>query len=523
MDDLDPPLRFGTAGLRGLRGPGDRRINADTVGRAVEATLDAWSHAEAPSPPSDVRVVVGHDARPQARALADLAVRWVEAKGWKPVRHPGPCPTPWVSFAIRHVDAVGGFMLTASHNPAEYGGLKVFARQGAQIVPPFDREVEARMKVAGPGDSPPAGSLQGESDHDAEAERIERAYQKSVRDFARGLRRTDRKPGTLSVGYTALHGVGARPFRALVQAEGHTLVEVPEETTPDGRFPGLSNPNPEHPDALKRLRRRVAESGLSLGLAHDPDADRLAVVAPRAPGRVVALSGDAVGGLLAHGILQAWTGPQRPVLVTTQVSSRFVDVLAAAFGARVIRTATGFKWMARAVQNLASTERAALVYEEAMGYAVDSITLDKDGLSAGLCFLEIMANQGDRPDPWARWSALQERFGGFATGQVSLPRTPELMERLAREGAALGPEFPTEAPAEMWDGDGKPASDSVVPALWRQLLAGESWWAVRPSGTEPKMKVYMEATVPPGPNALEAAEARLERLRQQIQGALGGV
>jgi phosphomannomutase len=616
------PLRFGTAGLRAPRGPGPGRINRNTLAVAVAATLSVWENMGWTGP----RVVpVGRDARSKAQEHLDAVIEVIWRWGRPVVCMPLPCPTPLVSFAVRRFGAQGGFMVTASHNPPEYGGLKVFASEGAQIVEPFDREVEGVMsRIAsgrlpmwpdesspepaplpeldlGPGleptpdvpvdpdarsvfglgdvtrpgtpgrrsrvrapeparpsgdgvdpnaleirtddvELPMAGSESWASDGEVDehsvtedlnsadlsqasaerlARRTEAAYVSAVRQLAEPV---DPSGRGLTVAYTALCGVGSRLFREVVQGTRHRLVEVREQSQPDGRFPGLAAPNPEVPEALHALLETAELATADVALAHDPDGDRLAVAAPRLrEGRTgfEILTGNAVGGLLAAGLLEAWSGPARPVLITSQVSSRFVDALAAARGARLIRTGTGFKWMARAAANLPDGQVLVLAFEEALGYAVRDLTRDKDGLAAARTLLRFHADWAG--SCWDRWSALQAELGGFCSGQLTLPMEDASgwMTRLASDGLPLGPPFEAEGPAQAFDGAGRPVSVADGGAtLWRQPLQDGAWVAVRPSGTEPKLKIYFEAVVAPGPDALERAEVRRNALAAAVRRAL---
>lgn len=676
------PLAFGTAGLRAPRGPGPGRMNGRTVEAAVRATLDVWSRTSWPGNPT---LVVGWDARIDARAMAELAARVIRERGRGVLMLPGPCPTPLVSFAVRRLGAQGGFMLTASHNPPEYGGLKVFGAEGAQIVEPFDRLVEVRIRelldperaetadrptelarlelqpmALGSASQPNPFALGRSESHPADVtatvdmpnpESSDLSFDRTQTDGgvpaamhthavtdvatqkmptlpvgmegvdAEGTATTpersqapsdETRPGTpgrvsagrdarnatlrasdavirdalaaihtstddirtedvvlptpmdppaealatedldladleqtallgdqiedayvaaiaalgtapkrrLKVAYTALHGVGARLFRRVVRDAGHDLVEVEDQNEPDGLFPTAPVPNPEAPEALQKVLDRARLAVADLALAHDPDADRLAVAAPRQagdPGGFVPLDGNAIGGLLAVWLLQNGPTKARPVLLTTQVSSRFVDAVGRAYGARVIRTPTGFKHMARQAERLPPTEAVALAYEEALGYSVLDLIRDKDGLSAGRVLLDAAASLPPGLTLWGWWSQLQDRLGGFAAHQMVLRMVPakatRFMERLRSEGLPVGAPFEAAGPPQT-------TGPEAAPTLWRQDLSCGSWLAVRPSGTEPKLKIYYEAVTPAGGGALRRAQARAEELGLQIRQGL---
>jgi phosphomannomutase len=508
---------LGTAGLRAPMGPGPARMNRVVVRRATEALLTLL--------PADALVVVGHDARRRSAELAADVARVVAGGGRRPLLLAGPVPTPVLAFAVRHLGCGAGVMITASHNRATDNGYKVYLADGAQIGPPDEQRLAAALdrvseRDDGRGtDGTPWGASPVAPD-DATTGRL-------VADYV-GLVAGRLRPGPRSatLAYTALHGVGRAPTAAAFAEAGFPpLVEVAAQCEPDGDFPTVAFPNPEEPSALELLERRAAEVGADAGLAHDPDADRLGVLVPRGAGWA-SLTGDEIGVLLADHLLGQGRGPDR-LVARTVVSSRLLDRVAEAHGARCVATLTGFKHVMAAVR--AHPElRLVLGYEEALGFAVGDEVRDKDGIAAALVLADLVARSravgrtlDDRLDELARRHGLHvaasrsfrvEGFDGVAARAAAmdgLRRDPP--GELAGRSVVDVVDFLADDP----DRPGRSRADLVVLELGQG-----AWAAVRPSGTEPKLKLYGEVVhdlsgAPPAA-ARAGAAAELER----IQGAL---
>ena len=366
------PLAFGTAGLRAAMGAGPARMNRLVV-RQAAAGLAAWlvdrGHA-------DGLVVVGHDARHKSRRFAEDTARVMAAAGLRATLSTGPIPTPVVAFALLHLGAVAAVQVTASHNPPQDNGYKVYASDGAQIVPPMDQEIEARIRVAA------SGPIQLEGlDHPlitTWGADVAAAYRSGVAQLDPHTS-TGEQRRLLKVVYTAMHGVGADTFFATMGAAGFTDVHaVPEQRDPDPDFPTVAFPNPEEPGALDLSLNLARTLDAQLVLANDPDADRMAAAIPdpSVPGGWRALRGDEVGWLLADHLLTATAamGSKRMV-ATTVVSSSLLRTIAEQHGVHYEETLTGFKWLARAA--LSHPElHSVLGYEEALGYSVGSLVRD---------------------------------------------------------------------------------------------------------------------------------------------------
>ncbi len=492
QDSFADLLEFGTAGLRGRMGPGPNRMNRAVVIRAA-AGLTAYLQTLTAEP----TVVVGYDARHGSRDFALDTASVVTAAGGRAVLLPQPWPTPVLAFAIRRLGADAGVMVTASHNPPQDNGYKVYLQDGAQIVPPADADIRAQiMRI----------------EWTADVRRVETGWTVLDASIAEdysgavtGILSAD-GPRDVTLVHTALHGVGGDLLqRAFAMAGFPAPVSVAEQAEPDPDFPTVTFPNPEEPgaiDAALDLARRLDAEGRPVHavIANDPDADRCAVAVPDPasareddPRGWRMLRGDELGALLAVHLVERGI-PEGKVLARSIVSSRLLGAIAAAAGLGSAETLTGFKWIARAPD-------LAYGYEEALGYCVaPDLVRDKDGISAALVFAEFAAGLVQRGGTATGvLDELYRRHGVYATDAFSV-RVDDLnlidavMTRL-REQA---PERVGESAVRSWDdlsvgGPDLPPTDGL-----RYYLEDDTRVIVRPSGTEPKLKVYLEAIVPVG-------------------------
>lgn len=527
---FDHPLSFGTAGLRGPLGAGPGRMNLAVVRRTTAGLVAYLRRQVGPSAGASasprggtgvaVGVVVGHDARHRSADFADDTARVVAAGGLRAWRFRSALPTPITAFAVRHLQSEAGVMVTASHNPAPDNGYKVYLGDGAQVVPPHDAAIaDAASTSAVPSGAALAGPF---GDHlvDIDEDELLGAYRRAVLDLLRP------GPRRLRSVYTPVHGVGGAVLPRLFEEAGFDPpVLVAAQADPDPDFPTAPFPNPEEPGVLDLALAEAARVGAELVLANDPDADRLAVAVPGPAGAGFrALSGDELGVLIADHLLSTTTGADR-LVATTVVSSSMLSALAEQAGVAYVETLTGFKWIARAAR-LRPGHRLLFGYEEALGYAVSDAVADKDGLSAALVVADMAARARDEGGSLlARWDELEASLGVHATAQWSwrLPgggALDALTTMMARWRAApperLGG-LEVSAVRDLAHGHGElPASDLLIFQLG---TAGRV--VLRPSGTEPKLKVYLEATTGPCPcqdlaQARRGAQARLEQLRQDV-------
>ncbi|MGM7669364.1 phospho-sugar mutase [Microbacterium sp. A93] len=551
------PLAFGTAGLRAEEGPGPARMNRAVVRRTaaglasyllgrldaldLPATAPAASPAVTPATTAAVtprpagveadrksrrpRVVVGYDARRGSRGFALDSAAVFTAAGLDTILLPSALPTPVLAFAVRHMDADAGVMVTASHNPPTDNGYKVYlggrmtdeAGRGAQITTPSDREIAECIDHEAPLDSIPLAQ-----DGWAVAERgIAAAYRLAACRVLDPEKTAHRR---LNVVYTPLHGVGGTILPDLFEDAGFDRpFVVPEQAEPDPAFPTVAFPNPEEPGVMDLALAAARARGADLVVANDPDADRLALAVPdpAAEGGWRMLTGDEVGVLLGRHLM----GRLRPagaVVANSVVSSRLLSRMAAEAEVPHETTLTGFKWISR-VPGL------GYGYEEALGYCTaPEMVRDKDGMTAALVAAELAAELADRGLTLV--DALDEvalRFGVTATGQLSvrvadLALLESMMTGLRREPPQT---LAGQAVVETMDLAGGyrdlPGTDALM-----YTTADDSRVIVRPSGTEPKLKCYLEVVRPvSAPAELPAvraeAAAGLAALSASIGAALG--
>ncbi len=497
-------LEFGTAGLRGALGAGPNRMNRAVVLRAA-AGLAAYlrdSGAPAGSP-----VVIGYDARHLSDVFARDTAEVMSGAGFRPLLLPRPLPTPILAFAIRELGCVAGVMVTASHNPPQDNGYKVYLGDGSQIVPPADVEIAARIAAIGSLASVPrgdAGRVLGDEIVD------------SYLDTVAGLAADG--PRDLTVIYTPLHGVGGTSVAQVLETAGFAAPKMVEpQEHPDPDFPTVSFPNPEEPGAMDLAIELAARSGADIVVANDPDADRCAAAVPTPEGWRM-LKGDEVGALLASYLLASG---KPGTYATSIVSSSLLGRLAAAHGRAYAETLTGFKWISR-VPDL------AFGYEEALGYCVDPEHVrDKDGVSALLLLCEIAAQaKADGRTLPDLLDDLAVEHGLHATDQVSV-RVTDLGEI-----AAAMTRLRADPPAglgglDVVGTDDLSAGSPDLPPTdgLRFRLADGARVVVRPSGTEPKLKCYLEVVVPVADRDVAAARAaaaeRLAALAVDVMAAAG--
>ncbi|MER5772014.1 phospho-sugar mutase [Streptomyces sp. NPDC001985] len=501
-------LQFGTAGLRGELGAGPMRMNRAVVIRAA-AGLAAYLRARGQG---DGLVVVGYDARYKSADFARDTAAVMTGAGLRAAVLPRPLPTPVLAFAIRQLGAVAGVEVTASHNPPRDNGYKVYLGDGSQIVPPADAEIAAEIDaIRSLADVPRA-----DSGWETLGEEVLDAY----------LARTDAvlapgSPRTARVVYTALHGVGKDVLTAAFARAGFPApVLVPEQAEPDPAFPTVAFPNPEEPGAMDLAFATARRAAPDIVIANDPDADRCAVAVP-AGGDWRMLRGDEVGALLAAHLVRAGA---RGTFAESIVSSSLLGRIAEAAGVGYEETLTGFKWIAR-------VEGLRYGYEEALGYCVDPEGVrDKDGITAALLIAElasVLKEEGRTLTDLLDDLAVEH--GLHATDQLSV-RVQDLgviadaMSALRAAPPAALAGLTVTAAEDLTRGTGSlPPTDGL-----RYHLDGEyrARVIVRPSGTEPKLKCYLEVVVPVTahaglPAARERAAEVLALLKRDVASAAG--
>jgi len=497
-------LEFGTAGLRAALGPGPNRMNLVVVARAA-AGLARWLNANGHA---GAKVLVGYDARYNSDAFASATAEILAGHGLKPLLTATRVPTPLVPFGVGRYGCAAGVVVTASHNPPADNGYKVYVGQ-SQIVPPTDREIAEQIAAAS---DVPVRELPHGDDIEVVGDDLIAAY------VARAASLVDADaPRDLRWVYTAMHGVGRITVERVVEAAGFPAPAlVAEQADPDPAFPTVAFPNPEEPGAMDLALALARQTDADVAIANDPDADRCAIAAPFPSGWRM-LTGDELGALLADDALRAG---RDGVYACSVVSSTLLSTMAAAYSQPYEVTLTGFKWIGR-VPGL------AYGYEEAIGYCTDPGQVpDKDGITALTRLLALVARL--RADGRTVADALEDivrRYGLHHTAQLSF-RVEDLSiiaDAMARFRAAppatlAGEDVAASDLAVGWNG--LPPTDGIL------LEGATTRVVVRPSGTEPKLKCYLQVKLTPDESAdvaaaRAAASEKMERVRADVRAALG--
>lgn len=500
-DRMTGPLTFGTAGLRAPVRAGSQGMNRAVVVRTtagVAEWLTAHGHAGGV-------VVVGRDARHGSETFATDTAEVLAAAGFRVRLLPEPLPTPVLAFAVRSLHAVAGVQITASHNPPADNGYKLYDGSGAQIISPADQEIEAAIERA-----PAAFSVPRSAAGITVEDRVLETYLDRVAALVRA------PVGDLRVALTPMHGVGGAIAVQALRRAGFTDVHVVRsQAAPDPDFPTVAFPNPEEPGATDQLLELATAVEADLSVALDPDADRCALGIPDGAGGFRMLSGDETGVLLGAQLLSTLDRAAHPdpLIATTIVSSSLLGSLAAAHGVRYAETLTGFKWLVRAGDD---GQGLVYAYEEALGHCVDPEAVrDKDGLSAAVVACVLAARlKAEGRSMQDLLDSLAVEHGVHLTAQVSL--RVESLARIAELMAGLRADPPTVlAETEVVTEDLLPRADVLrVTGAGIRLL-------VRPSGTEPKLKAYLQVVEPVATGmtveqARTTAQHRLEALRAAV-------
>lgn len=503
-DRMSGPLTFGTAGLRGPVRAGPNGMNTAVVVRTTAGVAE-WLRANG----RFGIVVVGRDARHGSAKFAEAAAKVLAGAGFAVRVLPGPLPTPITAFLVRALGAVAGIQITASHNPPADNGYKLYLGDGAQIAPPDDRVIEAAIRGIPPAISVPtaAGALPVS---DAEVER----YLERVASLPKGTARD------LRIVLTAMHGVGAQTAVEALRRSGFTDVRlVAEQAEPDPEFPTVAFPNPEEPGAADLLLRLASEVDADLAVALDPDGDRCALGVRQPDGTWRMLRGDETGALIGYHVLSTLDrlAHPDPLVATTIVSSSLLKEIATAHGARYDETLTGFKWLVRAGDGKGTG--LVYAYEEALGHCADpDFVRDKDGISATVLAADLAATL--KAAGKTLLDALDElavQCGLHATEQVSVR-----VDDLSRIGTLMSA-VRASPPAEL-AGVAVTVEDLLPEANVVRLTGERLRVVIRPSGTEPKLKAYLQVVEPVGDAGLDAAKAnaakRLASVREAVSALL---
>ena len=520
QDAFVAPLEFGTAGLRGALGAGPNRMNRVTVLQAASGLARYLMQQGF----SGQKVVIGFDARYNSDVFAADTANVMSGAGLEPIVFSHLVPTPVLAFAIRHLDACAGVMVTASHNPPQDNGYKVYLGDGRQIVSPVDEQISKLIKTVTDVREISLGTTGTQVSDD-----VVQTYTSLTSQLITSGPTTEAQRKSVTSVYTAMHGVGWKTLQSVFGTAGFVEpIAVLAQRDPDPAFPTVAFPNPEEPGALDIAIELAKQHSVDVLLANDPDADRFAAAIPNNESEWITLRGDQIGSLLGWWIIERakLTGTKiSGTLASSIVSSMLLQSIASSAGLAYESTLTGFKWVSR-VNNL------TFGYEEALGYCVDPNNVsDKDGISAAAMFMEMLAHlKSQGKTLWQVLDELALSHGLHATDQVSVRVTS--LDQVALTMAGIRNTPPTKFGGlqvrsidDLAKGLGNlPKTDAVIFHLSGNDQIQKARVIVRPSGTEPKIKCYLEVVVS-GEDlgiAQQTADNELKRLAADAGPLIGG-
>ncbi|KFI13433.1 MULTISPECIES: phospho-sugar mutase [Vibrio] len=510
-DRFSQRLEFGTAGLRGKVGCGPNRMNR----LVIQETATGLGHYLIKHVQDAVKrgVVIGYDGRPDSKQFAHDTASVLTSLGIKVYLTHDVAATPIAAFGVRHFNAAAAVVVTASHNPPEYNGFKVYWENGAQIIPPHDSGIAGEIDEAATKPIP-LMNLDDAEKHDLLVW-LKEDYYETYRQTMNGnpLLANHQQPEAVGVAYTAMHGVGADMAETLLKDAGFTKIySVAEQREPDGSFPTVNFPNPEEAGAMDMVVALAKANNADIACANDPDADRFAVAARRPDGEYQMLTGDQVGSLFGNYLL-SHTDANKQLIGNTIVSSTLLKKIALSHGAEYYQTLTGFKWLTNiAMQKQTAEKQFLFAYEEALGYTVGNKVWDKDGLSALVAFSQLTAElKSQGKTVWDQLESIYREHGMYINAQHSTaldPKAPPVGDKLRAAQPSQIAGRKVEVIEDLKSStrtfaDGKtesidlPASDVLI-----YHLSGGARVIVRPSGTEPKLKCYYEVV-----EAFDAADS----------------
>ena len=504
-------LAFGTGGMRGIMGAGPNRMNRYTISRATLGLANYLS--DFPTPQKSV--VIAYDSRNNSEDFAKCAAEVLAVKGITVYLFDKITPTPVLSFAVRHLGCIAGIVITASHNPKEYNGYKVYDENGCQLVPSLADKVIAHVQEITDYRSVPrldfevalqSGMIQMVGDE------VLDAFLDAVKTQALYT-----EPSKLKIVYTPLHGTGNIPVRRILK--DYSVSVVKEQAVPDGDFSTVRSPNPEEKDALNLAIEQAKTEAADLVLGTDPDCDRVGI-AVRHNGDYVLLTGNQVGALLADFVLRfkADTRNEKSTLVKTIVTNDLGANIGRKYGLQIVETLTGFKYIGDQINRYEKTGEKEFVmgYEESYGYLVGTHARDKDAVVASMLICEMTAyhkNNGKTlvdalEKIYKEYGYYLDALDSFVLqGIDGVQKMNAVLDALRARGASAFPDV--ETVQDFSEGIGDLPKENVLKYLFRN----GSWLAVRPSGTEPKLKVYYSVRG----ESHEAAAEQLSALREQMK------
>lgn len=508
------PLSFGTAGMRGLMGPGINRMNVYTVRQATAGLAKLMTSLGEETMARGV--AISYDSRNNSRLFAHEVARVLGAQGIKTYIYDDLRPTPELSFAVRHLHTYAGIMITASHNPKEYNGYKIYGEDGGQMPPKesdmmtgYIRQIEDLFNIELADEE----ELKAQGLEVVIGEEVDQAYLANVKTVTVNSDLATEFGKDMKFVYTPLCGTGRMLGERALKQAGFTNYElVEEEAAPNGDFPGLKNPNPEFPEAFVRATALGKKVDADILIATDPDADRLGCAVRQPNGEYQLLTGNQIAAVLLHYILeankQAGTLPDNAAAVKSIVSTNFATKIAQSYGVTMVNVLTGFKWIADQIHQYETKHNHTFMFgfEESYGYLIKPFVRDKDAIQTLVLLAEVAAYYRSRE--MTLFDGVQELFTKYGYFKEKTISTTYAGVQGPAKIAALMKKFREEAPqdfagvkieeTEDFAKDTKTLADGTVEKLGmpnsnvlRYVLADETWIAIRPSGTEPKLKFYI--------------------------------
>ena len=495
-------LEFGTGGLRGIMGVGTNRMNKYTVGRATQGLANYILKQNG----KDYKVAIGYDSRNNSDVFSKTAAEILSSNGIKVYLYDDIHPISLLSYAVRSLGCIAGIVVTASHNPKEYNGYKVYWTDGAQVIPPHDKNIiEEVLKV-----KPEEVKMGNNSKVSLIGKDIEDKYMNDLMGY---LVNPDiiKKHNDIKIVYTPIHGSGYKMVPMALKKAGFTNITTLETVQPpDGNFPTVESPNPENPEALKMAVDKAKEIGAELVLGTDPDCDRMGCALLDRDGNYIYLTGNQIGSIILHYLITNKKNIKNPYAVKTIVTTELAKSIADANNVKIFDVLTGFKWIADIIEK-EKEENYLFGFEESFGYCINGNVRDKDGVSSCLIFAEILAYCKDNSITLADYlESIYEKYGYFYEETISITKKgadgakaiEDMMtyyrNNMPKEISGVDVIHISDyEKKEVYDNNGKKIKDITLPKsnVLQYILKDNTKITIRPSGTEPKIKFYFEVCV----------------------------
>lgn len=530
-------LEFGTAGLRGVLGIGTNRMNVYTVTKATQGLANYIIKKGG----EQRGVAIAYDSRRMSQEFSEQVALCLNANGIKTYRFDTLRPTPELSFAVRKLNCISGIVITASHNPPEYNGYKVYWEDGAQIVEPTDREIINEVNSVtsfGEIKKIPKEEAVEKGLYNTIGEEIDKSYLAELKKLVVNQDAINKMQKDIKIVYTPLHGTGNKLVQAILKELGfENVYVVPEQEKPDGEFPTVDYPNPEDPKAFKLALELAKEKNADIVLANDPDADRLGVyVKDQKTNEYIGFNGNMTGNLIAEYILSQkkinGTLPENGAIIKTIVSSNLTDAIAKAYNVKLFSTLTGFKNIAKIIRGFEENNNEYVClysYEESYGCIIGTHARDKDGIVAVMTLCEAACYYKEKNMTlWDAMLEMYEKYGYYKEKQFSITlkgaegaeKIKQMMENMrnnpvteiAGEKVKAFGDYQAQNIHNNETGEDTSTGLPKSNVLYYDLT-NDSWFCVRPSGTEPKIKFYMGVKG----TSLEDADRKLEQLENAVR------